>query len=873
MRFHTFALLASLAALTPVRAAAQSARWDPPGGSLAVGETTNLQLVFDGCDPKSTPVPPAVDGLTFEYAGKSSNVSWVNGDFSKSVTLTYAVLLNKKQAVEIPSFAVDTDKGEVRVPAARFGAGAATVGGTGQSLESAADSRLEANPEGVWAGEVFNLDYTVEASRNYFPDFGRGVFTWNTDPLLVENWSRPEAFDLTTGGQPKTGLAYHTRAMIRAPGRYELNPISQLVNLNVGVTGFGFFQQRQYQQFSVQSNRPSLEVRPLPPAPDGFAGAVGDFKLVSRLVPTTAAVGDPVTWTLELSGKGNWPDIHALPAREVSRDFQVIQPQARRVPAEGRIFEATLGEDIVLVPTRPGQYVLEAVRFTYFDPSSGTYKTLEAPAATVVVTGAAGAPGAAQQGPGTSAAASPKTTLAAAAPPTELPRDPLPDSGNAAAAPLGSGGLAAMSAGPFAALGAFWLWLALQRARETDPRRARREARARLAGTLAALRSRAPGPGETGAADPDGRHSSLGVHLLKWQRDSAILWEIPHAAPSARQVASASARRPAGAAGGAPEAGNPWEALWLEADLALYGADRALPGDWVARAEAALAAVPPPRFARWRLFLPRNLLPFLFAAALLLGAASSPAIAEDAPVPARGESVSGDLSYRRGDFSAAEAAWRRELQSSPADSAAHYNLSLALAQQSRWDEAAAHASVAFVQDPGDAAVRWQFSLACDKAGVAPSPLVGFVAPGPQQRLARLASPAAWQWVMGIAAALVAVSLGFGLDRGFHSRPGVRPALVAACLAAVLFFAASAGRQAYGMAGDPRAAIVWRAGILRSIPTEADVGQKTAPLAAGSVALVNKGFLGWVRLSFENGETGWVRAEEIVPFWSKPAALK
>ena len=42
--------------------------------------------------------------------------------------------------------------------------------------------------------------------------------------------------------------------------------------------------------------------------------------------------------------------------------------------------------------------------------------------------------------------------------------------------------------------------------------------------------------------------------------------------------------------------------------------------------------------------------------------------------------------------------------------------------------------------------------------------------------------------------------------------------------------------------------------------------KTSTLAAGSIALADKEFLGWRRLNFENGQTGWVRKDDIVPLW-------
>jgi hypothetical protein len=74
-----------------------------------------------------------------------------------------------------------------------------------------------------------------------------------------------------------------------------------------------------------------------------------------------------------------------------------------------------------------------------------------------------------------------------------------------------------------------------------------------------------------------------------------------------------------------------------------------------------------------------------------------------------------------------------------------------------------------------------------------------------------------------------------------------------------------------MAADTRAVVVWRAGILRSIPTEADVSQKTTPLPAGSVAIADKAFLGlrWIRIAFPNGETGWIPRGEAVFLWGPP----
>jgi hypothetical protein len=805
---------------------AQSAHWEPAGGSLPVGQVTALQLVFQDCEPKETPTPPKLDGLTLEFTGQASNISWINGDYSRSITYSYAALLAKKQPIDFPAFAVETNKGTQHVPAAHFDPATATVGSTGQTLDAAANSVLEATPASVWAGEVFSLAYRVDVARSYYPDFGHGDFAWNPAPLIAEDWDHPEPYASTSGGEGRTGFVYHTRASARAAGTLALGPINQLVNLSVGVSGFGFFQQRQYQQFSVTSNTPSLQVRPLPPAPPGFTGAVGDFKLTSKVVPTSTTVGEPITWTIELTGTGNWPDIAGLPAREVSKDFQVVQPKAKRTPAEGKLFTATLAEDVVLVPTVGGTYPLEAFHFVYFDPRRGRYETLTAPRSTVTVTAppAAATPAAAAGQPAAGNLASGSATPPAVpGAPDGLPRDPLtgPESADL---PWTASLLVTLLAAPFVVFALFWLRLAWGRARETDPQRGRREAHRRLALLLPQLRAAPTAP-----------------VLLAWQRDAAILWAIAHAAPAATAF------------------GDPaWAALWSEADRTLYGPAAALPADWTERAGAALAAKSAPAFLSRSLFWPGNLLPWLFTLALLAAAGAAAARAAE---PA--------AAYRRAEFADAEHGWRAAVARDPADWTARYNLSVALAQQNRWDEAAAQAAAAFVQQPGNASVRWQFALACDKAGYVPEPLAGFLAPGPAQDLARLASAPTWQRFSVVAAALAALALGVLLGRGYDllSPRWAKPAALAALAAALgLALAAATGWHAYGEAHDERARVVWRAGTLRSIPTEADTAQKTTPLGAGSVAVADKAFLGWVRLSFANGQTGWVRQEDVVPLW-------
>ncbi len=822
MRFVRFALTFAIPLLMAVALRAQSVRWEMADqGSLS----STVQLIFENCSPDGQPDLPNVPGITFTFVGQAQNTSIVNFQVTRSVALTYMLRARANTQLQIPAFTARTDKGPLRVAA--FNAG--TPSG---SVDTVASAKLVPERTTVWAGEVFGLDYELTASRRNNPQISP-TFDWNAAPLVAEDWSKPEISEAMVGGERRVNVRFRTRAAAKTPTTVKLEAASHLLSIQTGTIGFGIISQPRMEPVSVTSDQPTIEVKPLPPAPAGFTGAVGQFKLTSKVIPERAMVGEPVTWTLELSGTGNWPDIQGLPARDVSKDFQVVQPKAKRTPVEGKLFEVTLAEDVVLVPTRAGTYSLGPITFSYFDPQSGSYKTISAPR-TVLAIASAAAPGlnapsaATPVGEPEAAARKPVPPKAPAAPAT-IPRDPLPGYASTLV-PLTHGTLLLWLIVPAVGLVGFWGWLALRRARATDPVRPRREARDELARILNHL---------TTAAGTD--RTAL---LLSWQHDTAKLWEVAQAAPRSSAFSD-------------PQ----WTRLWAEADRTLYGGDVALPPDWIARAQEALAAKRVPRFQPFRLFLPQNLMPF--AALLAIVLVTSAAVLQAAEPNAL-------AAYRSGGFAAAEKIWRARLATEPTDWIARHNLSLALAQQERPTESAAQAAAAFVQQPGDPSVRWHFAHSTERGGFASPTLAAFLGPTTRPALASLASPAMWQMIVIAAAFAAAGAGGLMLWNTYGPRRGSVRWIAATVfvLATAASALATSSLLTYGIMANESAVIVARTGTLRSIPTEADTAQKTSALAPGALALADKSFLEgrWIRLAFENGQTGWVRKEDVVSFW-------
>lgn len=819
-------------AFSATLAHAQTVHWESDPGNPSA-----LRLVFTDCSPDGDPELPTLPGATLTYVGSEQNTSIVNFQVTRTATLTYLVRSRQSGPVQIPSFQIKTTRGDLRVAAFDAATPAA-------SLESVAAARLIPERNSVWAGEVFGITYELSASRRNNPQVNQ-TFEWNPAPLVAEDWSKPEVTETVVNGERRLQVAYRTRAVGTQPNTIRLEAASHLMNIQTGTVGLGFLQQPRMEPVSVTSDQPVIEVRPLPPSPAGFTGAVGQFTLESKVVPAQAAVGEPVTWTLELQGTGNWPDIAGLPSRDVSNDFQVVQPKARRTPAEGKLFDVSLHEDVVLVPTKPGTYTLSPISFTYFDPKSGRYQTLTTPRTALTITPPAAPrfnvtpqPDAGTRVPDAAPALSDIPAAAARAPtpspapPSGIPRDPLPGEAEVRS-PLLAGSFMIGLAAPFAGLVLLWLGLALRAALRTDPLRPRREARARLVGTLAAIQQAAP--------------ADRRALLLAWQRESAVLWQIHRAAPPASAIEDSE-----------------WQRLWTEADRTLYGENHALPADWVARAQEAAVSLRLPPFKPWRLFLPQNLMPFaaLVTCAWIVSLITTAIAAEP--------SVGGDAisSYLKGDFAAAEKAWRTRIAEVPTDWIARHNLALALAQQERPGEAAAHAASAFAQRPDHPSVQWHLRLATDRAGFVPAPLSPFLRESARGSFTRLANPAQWQVIAMAAAALAAAALGWMLvnAHGPRKRAYFRIAGILFVIALAISSIGIAAWRNYGIAADTRAVTVARSGTLRSIPTEAETSQKTTALAAGSMAIAGDTFLGWTHLTFENGQTGWVRRDEFVPIW-------
>ena len=699
----------------------------------------------------------------------------------------------------------------------------------GVPLAQIATVALRTERDTFWVGELFTLTEDITVARRSFQSLG-GPFDWSSPQFNAEDWSSATSHETRN----KVQLTRTTRTYGRTAGPAVLPPGRQPLTLVTEIAANG---QPLTDGFLLSSAPLPLTFKPLPtPAPVEFAQAVGNFTLKAKAAATQIAVGESVTWTVELAGTGNWPEISRLPAQMISRDFQIVTPVTQRVMNRGQLFEGSLKQEMLLIPSRPGAYQLGPVRFVYFDPKAGAYQMLTSESVALTVTGEAAASGTIVPPPAAanvSAGGADRVPVPAAPPP--LPLDPIvgPRLG---LPPFAVSSLILFVLVPVALVLGWWLRLAARRRFATDPQRRRREARARIAAELAHL---------AGEAASQSR-PQLVHHLRAWQQAVAEFAAITAAAPTPAQIAGAWAQVPAGSS---------WAQLWRDANHVIYGETQTLPADWLLRAHGAFTDAPLADVPLRALFLRRNLFPW---AALLVLACW--------PLALRAEA--GAEAYRAGEFKKAEAAWRSALAASPRDAAPRANLAVALAQQNRWSESAAHALAAFCLAPQDPAIRWQFNLSLERAGIDQPALVALATGAGWGGVARRLSPGAWGVALAGAALVWAAALGLWLWTHYQARPvwRRRVAELMMVLAVVTGGSALMSLRTYGVLAQRDIAVVAQTTLLRSVPTEATNAQKTSPLPAGSLAVVDQAFLGWSRLIFPNGQTGWVRTDAVVTLY-------
>ncbi len=129
-----------------------------------------------------------------------------------------------------------------------------------------------------------------------------------------------------------------------------------------------------------------LNVQKLPAGkPEGFSGAVGNFKISSSISTTELKANEAVTLRLVISGTGNMKLIKT-PEVQFPEDFEIYDPKIEnKITLKSNGFSGNKVIEYLVIPRFGGDYTIPSVKFSYYDVASKQYKVLETQSYTLKV--------------------------------------------------------------------------------------------------------------------------------------------------------------------------------------------------------------------------------------------------------------------------------------------------------------------------------------------------------------------------------------------------------------------------------------------------------------------------------------------------------
>lgn len=333
--------------------------------------------------------PPSFDGLNL-VGGPMQNISqhYENGKstFQKSYTYSFQPTRRGKLTIGQAEITVGgqvykTSPIEIEVTAAvdtPNQSRAVAEAGSGIHLVAEVSKSKPYLNEGIYVVYKLFLSPTVNI-RNWRP---------LDDPKFEGFWSQNINIDKLElkegefGGQPYRYVELRKTLLYpQKTGELKIEPLSLSVSVEVATDRRDFFGRRMYDvvEKNFSANTRIVDVQSLPEEgkPAGFSGAVGefDFKVSANKKDLDAQTSLEIT--SEVTGKGNLK-LFNLPKIQTPSSFEVYEPErSENVRTTSQGMRGSLSEKYTVIPEFKGDYVIQPTSFSYFNPRTKSYETLQ----------------------------------------------------------------------------------------------------------------------------------------------------------------------------------------------------------------------------------------------------------------------------------------------------------------------------------------------------------------------------------------------------------------------------------------------------------------------------------------------------------------
>ncbi|MDV7137809.1 BatD family protein [Maribacter sp. TH_r10] len=332
--------------------------------------------------------PPDFNGFRV-LMGPSQAISssWVNGvrSYSKTYSYTLAPTARGKFTIKQASIVID---GQVYKSLAKTVEITAAVEKPNElNVDDYADDNLhlvaEVSKTNPYMNEAISVVYKLYVS----PSIRVSNYRPLDNPKYNNFWSQDipvQRLNAENGTYKGKNYRYVVLKRIvlypQKSGKLDIEPLSLDVTVEVPTNKRDFFGGRVYTQINktVSAGNRTINVKPLPSAgkPANFGGAVGDFDFKVTTSKTSLNASESLQAIVEVSGQGNLK-LFQLPAPELPSSLEVYDPEHNedvRTTLAG--MQGKISDSYTIVPSFKGKYPVPSISFSYFNPKTASYQTI-----------------------------------------------------------------------------------------------------------------------------------------------------------------------------------------------------------------------------------------------------------------------------------------------------------------------------------------------------------------------------------------------------------------------------------------------------------------------------------------------------------------
>ncbi|KAF2080355.1 BatD family protein [Flavobacterium sharifuzzamanii] len=355
--------------------------------SLGINERLRIDFIMnvDGDNFEQ----PSFDGFKM-VAGPSQQISqsWINGRSSFQKIYSYIIQPERKGSITIKQAAIEfngqvykTNPIKVTVTNA-----VAQERDPNDRPQGSGNELLELVAEISKTNPYLNEPITV-VYKLYFNNIGVNGFKELAKPKYNDFWNQNiDVKQLSVqqgsyqGQQAYYVILKKTILYPQKSGRLTIDPLSLDIEIEMASNRRDMFGQMITTQGNkiVTAGAKAINVRPLPEStqPEGFTGAVGKLNFTVTPSKTTLKNGEGLDLIVSAQGTGNMK-LFTLPKPVVPNALEMYDPvHDESVTTSLAGMSGRITDKYTIVPQYRGKYAIKPMQFSYFDLSTGTYKTI-----------------------------------------------------------------------------------------------------------------------------------------------------------------------------------------------------------------------------------------------------------------------------------------------------------------------------------------------------------------------------------------------------------------------------------------------------------------------------------------------------------------